>query len=364
MVAVVEPDADDLARPADRRPDSAPARVERTECPGGERGLHGLDSARREESGVDVGRHRRDVPEPAFMLSHGPLGARRPVPHESHGSTMAADVSFAEPARLQYRPAGNENSSSEERCISALYPGAPGSTYAPSYDDAGIDEVLVQMVDELGDPVLQGPRDRDVVEDRQVLHELAQPDPAGVGTDRDAELAAMKYTDRISLTLPRRAASSWQKSIASAWNICLNSTRFMPCSPVATPIGETALRMAAWPSTSSGLVGSSIHSGLNSASALHPVDRLGHVPDLVGVDHQVRVPADDVPRDAEPPDVVVQVRADLELDVPVPGVDGLLAEPPELLVGVAEPSRARRVARVPAGLELGDAVAARRLDLP
>ncbi len=40
----------------------------------------------------------------------------------------------------------------------------------------------------------------------------------------------------------------------------------MPCSPVATPIGATAVRIAAWPSTSSGLVGSSIQSGLNSAS--------------------------------------------------------------------------------------------------
>ncbi len=45
--------------------------------------------------------------------------------------------------------------------------------------------------------------------------------------------------------LPRRAASSWQKSSAPAWNICLKSTRFMPCSPEATPIGLTARRTAA-----------------------------------------------------------------------------------------------------------------------
>ena len=119
------------------------------------------------------------------------------------------------------------------------------------------------------------------------------------------------------MTLASRAASSWQKSMASAWNICLNSTRFMPCSPVATPIGATARRIAAWPRMSSGLVGSSIHSGLNSASALDPLDGLRHVPHLVRVDHQVRVPADDLAGDAQAADVLLEVGADLELDVPV-----------------------------------------------
>ena len=40
---------------------------------------------------------------------------------------------------------------------------------------------------------------------------------------------------------------------------CLNITRLWQCSPVATPIGCTARATAAWPRTSSGLVGSSIH---------------------------------------------------------------------------------------------------------
>ena len=141
------------------------------------------------------------------------------------------------------------------------------------------------------------------------------------------------------MTLASRAESSWQKSIASAWNSCLNSTRFMPCSPVATPMGATARRTAAWPRTSSGLVGSSIHSGLNSARCAHPFDGLGHVPHLVRVDHEIGVPADHLARDAQAPDVVLEVGADLELDVAIALVDGLLEQPPQLLVAVAEPSR-------------------------
>ena len=44
-------------------------------------------------------------------------------------------------------------------------------------------------------------------------------------------------------------------------------TRFWTCSPVATRIGATPRAMAAWPRTSSGLVGSSIQYGSNRARA-------------------------------------------------------------------------------------------------
>ena len=45
----------------------------------------------------------------------------------------------------------------------------------------------------------------------------------------------------------------------------MNSTLLAQCSPVATPIGATARRIAAWPSTSSGLVGSSIQRSRNGS---------------------------------------------------------------------------------------------------
>ena len=54
--------------------------------------------------------------------------------------------------------------------------------------DDRVDEVLVEVVDELGDAVVHPARHRDVVEHRQVLHQLAQADAAGVRTERHPEL--------------------------------------------------------------------------------------------------------------------------------------------------------------------------------
>ena len=53
----------------------------------------------------------------------------------------------------------------------------------PVADDAGIDEVLVEVVDELDDPVLPRAADGNRVEGGEVLHELAQADAPGVGAD-------------------------------------------------------------------------------------------------------------------------------------------------------------------------------------
>ena len=48
--------------------------------------------------------------------------------------------------------------------------------------------------------------------------------------------------------------------------------RFCTCSPVATRIGATARAIAAWPRTSSGLVGSSIQYGSNGRSrSIHAI---------------------------------------------------------------------------------------------
>ena len=55
-------------------------------------------------------------------------------------------------------------------------------------DDDRVEEVLVEVVDVLDHPTLERAADADVVEDREVLDELAQADAAGVRADRDAEL--------------------------------------------------------------------------------------------------------------------------------------------------------------------------------
>ena len=86
---------------------------------------------------------------------------------------------------------------------------APRRAVAGALDDARVDEVLVQVVDVLDEAVLALAADGDEVERGQVLDELA--------------------------------------------------------SPVATATGATARAIAAWPRTSSGLVGSSIQVSPNGA---------------------------------------------------------------------------------------------------
>src|SRR5215218_1293845 len=90
------------------------------------------------------------------------------------------------------------------------------------------------------------------------------PTPPACGQTDTPNFFAMSKTAMTSLTPPRRQASIWQNEMAFAWNNCLKMMRFWQCSPVATPTGATAFAIAAWPSTSSGLVGSSIQYGSNS----------------------------------------------------------------------------------------------------
>ncbi len=47
-------------------------------------------------------------------------------------------------------------------------------------DDAGLGEVLVQVIDILGDPVVEGRGNGDVVDDREVLDVFAKTDTAGM----------------------------------------------------------------------------------------------------------------------------------------------------------------------------------------
>src|SRR5213592_1920573 len=102
----------------------------------------------------------------------------------------------------------------------------------------GVHKMLVQVIHVLDDAILERPTDADVVEDRKVLHVLAQPHAAGMRADGDANFVARSSTARTSLTPPSRQLSIWQNRIAPACMSCLNMTLFEHCSPVATPIGD------------------------------------------------------------------------------------------------------------------------------
>src|SRR5512132_531448 len=77
-----------------------------------------------------------------------------------------------------------------------------------------------------------------------------------------------------------------------------------------------------------------------------PLDRFVDIPALVRVDGNGDVWPDYSPRDREPSDVVVDVGADLELDLREPVGDRFSAQPFQFGVAIAEPARCSRVCRV------------------
>ena len=89
---------------------------------------------------------------------------------------------------------------------------------------------------------------------------------------------------------------------------------------------------------SSGLVGSSIQYGSYGRSAsIHSIAGVD-VPPLVGVDGDADAVADRLAGRAHAAYVVLQVRADLQLDLGEAVRDGLAGQAGQLLVGVAEPA--------------------------
>ena len=190
------------------------------------------------------------------------------------------------------------------------------------------------------------PGHRHVVEHRQVLHELAQTDAARVRAHRHAELLRHEVDRQDLVHAPEPCRVELAVVERPGLEHLLEEHAVHPV--LAAGDADRSDRR-----TDRGVTEHVVGAGglldperLEPRQRVDPLDRLRHIPDLVRVDHQRRVRADHLARDGQAADVVVEVGADLELDVPVAGVDRLLAEPPQLVVGVAEPAGARRVARV------------------
>src|SRR6185503_3951871 len=92
----------------------------------------------------------------------------------------------------------------------------------------------------------------------------------------------------------------------------------------------------------------------------HPVDGGLDVPSLVGVHGDADAVADGLAGGAHAPYVVLQVGADLQLDLGEAVGDGLAGEAGQLLVGVAEPAGRGGVGGVAALQQAGDALGAAR----
>jgi hypothetical protein len=125
---------------------------------------------------------------------------------------------------------------------------------------------------------------------------------------------------------------------------CLNMIRLWHISPVATRVGrffdEPRVELRQFPD---------------------PCDRLRDVPNLIGVDHHVCVGSHFVAEDAAAPKVILEVAADLDLEVRPTALLEVAALFAERLVAVAEPTGGGGVAGVTGGDEFLDPRRFRRL---
>ena len=175
--------------------------------------------------------------------------------------------------------------------------------------------------------------DRDVVEHGQVLDQLAQPDAAGVRAHRDAELGGQQQDRdvlvdpgdpaRVDLQHVDRVGLQQLLEHHPVGDVLAGGHRDRPPSGAARqrlPDGRVAEHV--------------VRAGrlldprrVVRRQRAHPGDRVGDVPALVGVDRDPDVRADRGPGQGESAQVVVEVGADLQLDLGEAVGDRLAGQP-------------------------------------
>ena len=209
--------------------------------------------------------------------------------------------------------------------------------------------MLVQVVDVLDDPALGGPAHGDVVEHRQVLHGLAQADPARVRAHPHAEPGREQQDRQVLVDARDPGGVDLQHLQGVGLEELLEHDAV---GAVLAGRDRDRCHLAGDPGVAEHVVGAGglLHPGQVEAGQLaHPRDGLLDLPPLVGVDGDPDVRPARRPGDAEAADVVGQVGPHLELDLLEPVRDGLAAQPVQLVVVVAEPARGGGVGGVAVG---------------
>ena len=144
----------------------------------------------------------------------------------------------------------------------------------------------MQVVDVLDHPALERAGDADVVDDRQVLHELAQADAAGVRADRDAGLGRHEE-HREDLVHAAEAAG-----VDLAYADRLGLQELLEHDPVVDMLAgrdadrrhRAGDRRVAEDVVGAGRLLDPVR--VERLELAHPADRLADVPALVGVDRE------------------------------------------------------------------------------
>src|SRR5690606_35886641 len=231
-----------------------------------------------------------------------------------------------------------------------------GGHVATPLDADRVGEVLVQVVDELDGTILHRSGHGRIIEEGEVLDELAQADAAGVRADRDTELGRQQHVRDVLV----RAGHARGVDLHDVDRAGLEELLEHDAVRDGLTGGDLDGRHApADVGVAEDVVGGGRlldPVGLELGESAHPLDGLADLPALVGVDADADVRADGFAGQPHPVAVLLEVAPDLELDHAETVGDRLPAEPDELVVAVAEPSGRVRVGGVAVRLQLGDAL--------
>ena len=189
-----------------------------------------------------------------------------------------------------------------------------------------------------------------------MLHEFAEPNATGVGAHRNTELFGHQVHGD-DLVRPRKAC---RIELAEVDRFGLEHLlEEHPVHAVLTRRNANGGNRLADSSMTEHVIRACRFFNpqrIKLSERFHPVNGLVDVPNLVGVDHELRVGTDHFAGNTAATDVLLEIRTDLQFDVAVAGIHGLLAESAKLLIGVAQPASTGRVAGVTRLGEFGDAL--------
>ena len=171
------------------------------------------------------------------------------------------------------------------------------------------------MIGILGETILQRRADADVIDQRQVLNVFAQPHTTGMGTDRDPELRGQQLHGHHLVDTTEPTTVDLAHAQATRLHQLLES------DPVLTRLTTSNLDRvdgAGNRGVAQDVIGAGRfldEPGVELGQGFHPCDRIGNVPDLVGIEHQLAVRPDLLPDDTATTDVVLERTTDLDLEV-------------------------------------------------
>src|SRR5262245_27093170 len=212
-------------------------------------------------------------------------------------------------------------------------------------NDYRIEEVFMQMIDVLENTVLKRPAGADIVENGEVLHILAQAYPAGVWADGNTEFGGHQDDSQCFIDASQAAAVDLTEADRLRLEKLLENDPFMTM-------------LSGRHSDRSDCFGDSrvTKNVVRTRRFLDPVrrkplqlshvrNRLRHIPNLIGIHHELSIPTYLFADECRPVDILFKVPPHLQLKMCPPIGDRLAYQPSGLIARITKPTHRCSICR-------------------